>query len=402
MSDTVDRAKILAFRLAAHHLGERARPADILAITGACGVQDSPPGSAALALNARIEGLAQEHLAQCLQVDRTLIELWCMRGAPYLVPTSDAAVFTTGLLPGDESSCRYFIQGAAHHLSLFGIQAAEIVDLTARCLPQVLAERQLNKDQLGRELARCVEAFLPGDLHAQWRKPDGIGQNTYGESLVRYALYVVALKGLFCLAPKTGRAPATFILTTQWLGHNPPAMDARTARAGLVWRFLHCYGPDTPQGFARWAGVAEDYAITSFTLVEEDLADVKYEGRTLFLLRQDMPVLLNAARPRGVRLLPPGDPYLALQSKHMLLANEAQRKKVWKSSNNPGVLLVDGEIAAIWRPQKVRDRLLVRIEALAAPLSAGLSQEIEAEAARMAPFRQVRAVDVSVRCRPRI
>ncbi len=80
----VDRQQILAFRLAAQRLAGRGRPEDILEIAGACGVQDSPPGSAGLALNARIEGLTLQHLEKLLCPDRTLVELWSLRGAPYL------------------------------------------------------------------------------------------------------------------------------------------------------------------------------------------------------------------------------------------------------------------------------------------------------------------------------
>ncbi len=394
MDDKVEREQILAFRLAAHHLADRALPGDLLSVAGACGVQNSPPGSAALALNARIEGLALQHLEKCLGADRTLVELWCMRGAPYLVPVADAAVFTTGLMPDDESSCRFFIQGATNHLIKFGMQATEAVACTAQCLPQVLGGRELTKDQLGIELARCVEKSLPASLRGLWRQPDGMGQNTYGESLVRYALYAVALQGKFCLLPKTGRDAVTFMLTDQWLGRELPVMDPCEARAGLVRRFLHCYGPDTPQAFARWAGVAGAFAQASFAMVEGELSAVSYEGRTLFILQRDRPKLMNPAMPRGVRLLPPGDPYLALQQKDLLVSNAALRKKIWRSSGNPGVVLVDGEVAATWNPQKQVERLVLRVEPLLSPLEVAVRQEIEAEAGRMAPFRRVRSVRV--------
>ncbi len=396
MGDKVEREQILAFRLAAHHLISRALPEDILEIAGACGVQDSPPGSAALALNARIEGLTLQQLEKCLISDRTLVELWCMRGAPYLVPANEAAVFTTGLLPDDEASCRFFIQGATEHLRLFGLQATKIVAHTAQCLPQILDGRQLTKDELGKELALSVEAYLPGDLRLLWRKPDGIGQNTYGESLVRYALYVVALSGSFCILPKMERSAVKLKLTAQWLGHTLPVMDARQARAELVRRFLHCYGPATPQAFARWSGASANFAAASFNLIEDELISVEFGGKPLFLRRQDSAKLLGAVRPHGVRLLPPGDPYLALQHKPLLLPDTALHKKIWKSSANPGVVLADGEIVATWRPQKRGSQLLIWVEPLIAGLPAHFRREIESEAQRIAPLRQAREVIVRV------
>jgi len=59
-------------------------------------------------------------------------------------------------------------------------------------------------------------------------------------------------------------------------------------------------------------------------------------------------------------------------------------------------VLVDGEVAATWRPQKQGDQLAVRVGPLLAPLAAHIHRAIEDEAQRMAPFRQVRSVRVVV------
>lgn len=82
----VGRDQVLAFRLNGHHLAQRLPEGSLLVAAGACGVQNSPPGSAALALHARVDGLTPEQLDQAVDVDKRLLQSWCMRGAPYFSP----------------------------------------------------------------------------------------------------------------------------------------------------------------------------------------------------------------------------------------------------------------------------------------------------------------------------
>lgn len=60
MAVSISGQDVIAFRLAAHQLGERASADRLADVAGLCGVQDSPPGSALLALHARVEGVTRE------------------------------------------------------------------------------------------------------------------------------------------------------------------------------------------------------------------------------------------------------------------------------------------------------------------------------------------------------
>ncbi len=86
-------------------------PAGALRDAASACSQNTPPGSAALALHARVAGLTPADLDRALAVDNTLVRLWSVRGAPYIVPTRDAAPFSVGLLPDDEESMRAFVNG---------------------------------------------------------------------------------------------------------------------------------------------------------------------------------------------------------------------------------------------------------------------------------------------------
>ena len=58
-----------------------------------------------------------------------------------------------------------------------------------------------------------------------------------GESLVRFALYVVSLQGLFCYAPRQ-KNKAYFVRTDQWLGS--PLPQAGPKKPVLSWSGATC------------------------------------------------------------------------------------------------------------------------------------------------------------------
>lgn len=96
---TVSRGEVIAFRLHAQHLSERLGAKGLLDAVGSCGVQNSPPGSALLALHARVRSVSQAGLDDAVAKDKSLVQSWCMRGSPFFFPAADAPVFTTGVLP---------------------------------------------------------------------------------------------------------------------------------------------------------------------------------------------------------------------------------------------------------------------------------------------------------------
>jgi hypothetical protein len=53
-----------------------------------------------------------------------------------------------------------------------------------------------------------------------------------------------------------------------------------------------------------------------------------------------------------VRLLPPGDPYLAVCDKPLLAPDADHRRALWPRSPWPGAVLADGELAGTWRRQR--------------------------------------------------
>jgi hypothetical protein len=390
----------IAFRLYNQHLDGRMPPGTLHSAARTCGLQNTPPGSAALALQARVEGIMPGEVERALVSEKTLVQAWSLRTAPLIFPTADLPVFTRGLLPASEEEMRAFLRGAVPALVRIGIGALEVVDLTAAALGEVLDGREMTKDELGLALA---QALLPSLAHSQavaWGLPSWYAPGqSMGESVVRFVLPVLSLMGLICHAERRGNQ-AYLALTGQWLGAPVPWMSSETAQEALVRRYLHAHGPSTAQHFAAWAGIAPSQAKGAWRQVEGELVEVDFAGRRAWLLVEDLSVLINPAEARGLRLLPPHDPFLDLRDRETLVADRALQRYLWRTSGNPGAVLQDGEIVAGWRHEKNGMRLKIIVE----PFSMDVipdRESVEAEATSQAVFTGIERIIVEI-AKPRL
>ena len=84
-------------RLRAHHLDRAYGIEDAAELAGACGMQNTPPGAWETALFNRAPACRREDAERLLYGEKTLVQAWSLRGAPYVFPTAEAGVlgFTT-------------------------------------------------------------------------------------------------------------------------------------------------------------------------------------------------------------------------------------------------------------------------------------------------------------------
>jgi len=354
----LSREQALAFRLAGHHLDRRQPLTALLPVVGACGVQNSPPASAVLALHARLDGFTPAVLIAALEADKTLLQMWSLRRSPFIFPTQEAAVFTAGLIPPDEPALRHFIQGAGELLDKLGWSAGELVERTRPGLRVLLDSPSLAFRALSAQLTDWVAGSLSPDQRAIWQSPSGFAPGqSLGEALVHFALRLLSLEGELCFGRRIG-AEAAFVRLDRWLGAWLPEPDRLQAGRELARRYLRCYGPSTSRHFAEWSGIAPRQASLVWSGLQGELMAVNLEKRRTWLLAADLerlePGLLERLQllPQGVRFLPPDDPYLALRDRKTLVPQTEQHRLIWRATGRPGVLLVDGQAAATWRAQK--------------------------------------------------
>lgn len=357
----LSRTEVLARRLRAHHLAERLPLERWPEAAGACGLQDSPPGSALLALGARVADLTPDTYDDALATGRSLVRTWSLRGAPFCVPRADLPVFTAGVLPTDEAARAQFVRGVVPALDHVRLGLDEATALVREAVRTVLAGERLPIGPLGERAAAQVEKALDAAQLAAWRAegPYAAGQ-PYGEAVVHFLLRLLCLEGLVCFAPREGdKAP--FALTGEWLPEEADARSPDQARAELARRFVHCHGPTTPAALATWLGVRPRDVAPCWEALASDLVEVEHEGAA-WLLREDLDAVSTTGPPRGVRLLPPRDPYTQGGDRTTLLAPEHHRT-VWRTVGEPGTVLADGEIVGTWRPRARGAGLTVTVTA---------------------------------------
>jgi len=159
-------------------------------------------------------------------------------------------------------------------------------------------------------------------------------------------------------------------------GRAPAATEA-------VRRFLHFYGPTTSGDFAEWAGLAKPHAQRLWADVEDALDEVSVRKRRAWALSEDVAVLASPPPAAGIRLIPPGDPYLQKPNRSLLAPEDELRKRLFRPLASPGAVLKDGRLVGLWRV-KARGRkaeiTVERLRRVARP-------ELEQEAQRISDLR---------------
>ncbi|HEY4024435.1 MAG TPA: winged helix DNA-binding domain-containing protein [Pseudonocardiaceae bacterium] len=395
MRDAVARVRtsdVIAFRLRTHHLTSRQPADDVPEVAGACGIQNSPPGSALLALHARAEDVTRGRVEHLVGEDKSLLQTWCMRGAPFYFPTTDAPVFTTGVLPATEAARLHLIVGVDGALNQLGMGLDDAVDSTAEEIAAVLSGRQLAINELGEELAERIAGRLSSTQRKIWQAEGPYGANQpLGEGVVHFCIRMLTLRGIVCLASRSeNKAP--FVLLEEWLGRPLPQVDPDRARATLLRRYLRCYGPSTRKDFAAWVGVHAGDVDPWWSTVEDELTPVEFDGNRAWILAEDLGVLRSPPEARGVRLLPPRDPYTQMRDRETIVDKQHHRE-VWKTVGEPGTVLADGRIVGIWRPRKSGRTLAVKVTTFRS-LSTEVRKQLREEADQVAELRGAAGVHV--------
>lgn len=94
-------------------------------------------------------------------------------------------------------------------------------------------------------------------------------------------------------------------------------------------RFQRFYPRAGPAEFGAWAGITTTRA------------------RRIWVEPHEAPE--SAPEPHGIRLLPPGDPFLQKPNRELLASDAALRKRLFRPAGSPGVVLQEGRVAGTWR-----------------------------------------------------
>jgi hypothetical protein len=359
----VDRAQVMAYRVGALGLASRSsvRPGDLAVLD--LGVQEYTPDSVRIALAARTDGDL---------TDDRLIMVWAARGAPHLHRRRDLKELVKQLWPVSDADASARIksgqipEGMKLGLAAFVATASAFREVVTASMPRGEVSTEVSKRvprSLTYECRSCQARHIAGNV---WQH-SGLAGGIEVESRGRDAT----------LGPI----------------RNAPPMPVENEGIGdLISTYLRLLGPATPIELGKYFGstTAEMKKVWP-----AGLAEVTVDGRKAWLPSAAVADLESASRPSGVRLIPPMDPLLQARDRDLLVPDRAHQKEVWRILGNPGALLVDGEIAGVWRA-KMSGRK--RVDLTVTPFSKLTPtdrERAEEEAAEVARARAVPEVTVT-------
>lgn len=361
----VEREQILAFRVGRQGLDVRRSLG--LAAAAACPASDFQHGSALLALAARSNAATRREYDRA--TDRgELVVGPSLRAAIHALAPSDFALYGRALIAeGEEELGEQLGPRLLGQLGEEGIAPRAALQEVAQATTEALAGgRALTKNELHEELRARVRAEL-----LPWC--ESCGSHHVAPMLWRF-----------------GGVQAGMRLDSRRrfvLGQPGAGLDAAEAAR----RFLHYYGPSTAKGLGAWAGLADAHARRLWDRIAGELAEVRLDGRRLWLLAADEPALASPPQAGGVRLLPARDPYLQHPDRTALTPDPALRKRLFRPVGGPGAVLQDGRLAGLWRVRARGKGTEVEVE----ELERIDRDQLEAEAARVAELRGSEAAAVT-------
>ncbi|RJL26512.1 DNA glycosylase AlkZ-like family protein [Bailinhaonella thermotolerans] len=360
---SVDRERVIAYRIAAQGLDRRAGaegpgaagPGVLDLAVLDLGVQDTPYGTAAMALTARTDHAGDAGDALSL--------VWAARGAPHLHRDADLVRLARALWPLSDADATARIDSAQiKEGAALGIAAFEAA---ARAMREVVREPMAKG-----EVSAAVSARVPESLTYDCR-----GCRARHLSTALFAQ--VGLAAGVTVRPEGRRTVLAPIPGWPGVPERAEGTDAYMAA------YLRLLGPATPAEVAGFLGTRRAEARRVWP---EGTVEVSVAGRACHLPADRVDDLLGAPRPEAVRLLPASDPYLQARDRDLIVPDAARRRELWRPLGNPGALLVDGEILGVWRAKKAGRRLDVTVTAFE-PLDARVRAAAGAEAARLAETR---------------
>jgi hypothetical protein len=347
----VDRAQVMAYRVAALQLDRRVRkrPADLAVLD--LGVQDYTSDSTRVGLAARTTAKLD---------DDRLLMVWAARGAPHLHRRDELPALAAALWPVSDADASARIaspqitEGAKLGIAAFTATAEAMRDVVTASMPRGEVSTQVSAripSSLTYECRSCKARHISGAL---WQHAGLAG-------------------GVWVEARGSG---ATLAPIDAW----PGVPTEASGTGGLVAAYLRLLGPATPADVASYLGTK---ATEIRTVWPDDLAEIEVDGRRTWLPESAVAALRSASPEPGIRLVPPMDALLQARDRNVLVPVRDHQKEIWRALGNPGVLLVDGEIAGTWRARMAgRDRVDLTVTAFGkAPAKAALDAEAQIVAA---------------------
>lgn len=291
----MNREQVLAYRWQAHGLG---RDGDLGVLD--LGIPDTPYGSARAALAARMDDAPAE------DADGFTLA-WTFRGAPHLHRTADISPLAKALWPASDADATSRLVAERKPLKEAGIGGLEAFETAAKAMRTVV-KKTMSKGEVSAAVTQelpvaysyecrgCEATHIYGGLFQQVGLPGGVrlvpgGKTTLTKAFDRY--------------PQPKQAEGT---------------------ADVIRAYLRLHGPATLGEAAGYLGTSQ--AAVKYAWSRDGLADFELNGKQVWLPDDKLDELSKAKPGKELRLIPPGDPYLQLRDRELLVPDRQRQKEL--------------------------------------------------------------------------
>ena len=339
----------------------RWRPMELAGVAGVVGgIHAQVMSAAEISLALRVRDATAADVRSALVADHTIIKTFGVRGTVHLLPASELGCWAAALsaLPARSPfSAETAISAKERDAIVEAVgEALEHEDLTLEELDAAVVDRV--GGWAGEKVMPAFQTMWP-----RWRQ----------------AISDAGFRGALCYGPSAGKS--TTYASPARLGADltPPSGDPVS---WLLHRYLHAFGPATPEHFARWLAVNAGWATEVFRDRAKELAEVDVDGTTAWVSADDTD--FASATSRGIRLLPYFDAYsVGSHPRAEVFPGRASERALARGqAGNYPVLLIAGRAAGVWHLRNSGKRAHVTVEPLK-PLSARRTRALEQEVERL-------------------
>ncbi|MEV6283632.1 winged helix DNA-binding domain-containing protein [Kribbella sp. NPDC051770] len=358
---------VVARRMQRHYLQEPgADPVDV--VRALCGAHAQVLSAGEVSVATRLGKATRRTVQQALWEERSLVKTFGPRGTVHLLPTEDLPLWTGALSALPRSG-----GAATPEMRMTPDQIAEVIEVIGGALSaDDLTVDELTDEVVARTGPWAGDLVMPAfqEFWPRWRQ----------------VIPAAATAGVLCYGPNRGRK------TTYTNPHRftPPFRpeNGEEALSELLRRYLHAYGPATPQQFAKWLSTTPGFIAKLFET--SGLEEVELDGEPAWLVEGDTDFPDEPVK--GVRLLPYFDAYaVGSHPRDLVFPGEAStRALAGGQAGNYPVLLVDGLVAGVWHQRLSGRKLHVTVEPLRTVKPAQL-RALDNEVERLAEIVDARA-----------
>lgn len=362
--------QVAAFRLARHHLLERAPARSLVTVAGdMTGAQAQLLSAAQISFWARVRDLEIAHVQEALD-KRRLVKASCMRRTLFLVPARDLAVFVRGTARRAEKEIRWALGKGV---------PGRVVEAAIEAVLSVLDE-PLTRPEIAERTSQRLGVQMQSYHGGGWgnrRELAAVPVGSLNYPVVEL-LHLAGARGVLCYGPNHGNEP-TFVRAEAWI---PKWKDVSREEAEriLLRKYLKAFGPGTAADFALWTGMTLTEARHVWASEQASLASVNVEGWAADVLQEDLRALAQTEfEPPLVRLLPYFDTFLLGHKERDHLMDVKHRPNVYRPQGwIAPVVLVGGRVRAVWEHAREGNRLRIKVtkfEKLSRRVAAGIREE---------------------------